>query len=123
MRQLKIFIPTVLLLTFALSIYIGSQVIAQIKCQEGPFSTTNENPTYNSGWECYYYDYNPPTPFEYDYANSGVTILPDTTTNIYVMGGEPPYIWADPGLGYSWASGITSGVSNMLICAPDTGGG
>ena len=122
MRLLKIIIPIFLLLIFALSLYIGSRVLAQSSCQLGAVSSMPGNPNPLLP-DCSNYTYNPSTPFGYNSINSGITIAPSDTTVVYIMGGEPPYVWGDPGLGYEWANAVTSGVSNILICNPVDGGG
>jgi hypothetical protein len=120
MRQLKIYIPIALLFAFVLSLYIGPHVIAQTECQLGPVSTISGDPNLQPP-PC---NCPPAIPFEYDTVNSGVTIAPGESTMVSVKGGCPPYSWADPGNGYSWSSGATTlRTTNILQCAPDTGGG
>ena len=124
MCHLKVFIPIALLLTISLSLFIGSHVIAEVKsdCQtDSPVSSLPKDPNPLAPPPCTCPAANP---FEYDIMQSGVTIAPGSSTTVAVKGGCPPYTWGDPGHGYSWAGGSsTMGPSNVLMCAPDTGGG
>ena len=52
----------------------------------------------------------------FDDANTSDTIVKNNSITVYVTGGCPPFTWAAPGTGYSWASGETTARENVLSC-------
>lgn len=107
MRYIKIIIPIAFLLTFSLTLYIGSHVIAQVNsdCQsETPISTIPDDP-------------NPlPRPCNCSgvsptLISSGTTIAPGGSITLWIDSGGlacPYYQWSVSGTGYSLDNSTTS---------------
>lgn len=106
-------------LTFVINLLLNSTVGAQ-ECKDcgdrGQVPTITGNYTEPPLWRC-----PPKEEFEYDDVQSAVTIAPGGSTTIYVIGGNPPFTWGNPGPGYSWGTDSpTNSRSNQLVCSGGT---
>ena len=127
--KLTIFILIILSITFC--IHSSVRAIADDICvdcegKSPPVPTLAGNADYskmNCGCEPY-------IPLEFD-SNNPENISPGGSITISVLDGCPPFIWKDPGEGYSWLNGddvgppedktkMTTARSNQLKCSSGT---
>jgi len=88
--------------------------------------TAPGNTEYPQGWHC---TCDPYIPISFN-PNNPKEIDPDTSIEIAILDGCPPFIWKNPGNGYSWANGQdvpndagskqSNSRSNQLQCSDGT---
>lgn len=107
-----------IILTLFIIMNLSSIGIGQERndCDKGQVSTLSGDYTKTGTWNC-----PPKTPLEFDDENTPDEIESGSGVSVYVTGGNSPYIWGNPGNGYSWDSGTTTFVkSNTLRCVTGT---
>lgn len=129
-RKLTIFILIILSITFL--IHFSIRAIANdtsVDCEDEsqPVPTLTGNAEYPENWYC---PCDPYIPLEFD-PNNPEEINPGASITISVLDGCPPFLWDDPGNGYTWANGTvvdpeqpkikkTNERINTLQCASGT---
>lgn len=121
MLKNTILITISIVLTLFINFYLTNPAISEQsqipkECNDGQVSTLSGDYTKTGTWNC-----PPKTPLEFDDENTPDEIESGSGVSVYVTGGNSPYIWGNPGNGYSWDSGTTTFVkSNTLRCVTGT---
>ena len=129
-RKTTLFILIILSITFCIHFSvraIADDICVDCESKSPPVPTTPGDAEYPENWYC---PCDPYIPLEFD-PNNPEVISRGGSITISVLDGCPPFIWKDPGEGYSWLNGddvgppedktkMTTARSNQLKCSSGT---